>query len=445
MKKLWLALMLCPFMVNAQVTFVEHVVDSSAAAIGINKIVPVDFNLDGLQEVAVSKIGNNNMLYYENMGSNNFSLGNMIDDSINFAVDICSGDFDENGFPDLASFSLFDDSIYIHLSYNGTFGMKRAIAAATFFPIQLHASDLNMDGHLDLLAIDDTVVYIYFNDGMANFSQEVLISESEYYSGNIGDINDDGFPDVILGSVQIFTFLNNGDGTFTKDTRNDALINDFVFEIEITDINNDGYNDLGIYYSNTNPNIDWFENDSSGLFSFGGHITSSADDIKSMRFADINNNGMSDLVTAYGQTGELVWIENLGNGLFATEQVIKSFTILPREVAVSDVDNDGDIDVFCSHINKGLFYFENTNFNSITNEAAYSGAFYPNPARNSVKLTLEKDGSYSIIDMMGKAIVHQQKLVSGENEVRLNLNTGSYILKWFDGATLNSEVLMIIK
>lgn len=434
-----------PSFAFSQASFTEHIVDTSASIIGINKIIPVDFNLDGLLDVAVSKMGPNNILYYENMPNGGFAAGVMIDDSTNFAVDICTADFDGNGFPDLASFSLFNDSIYIHPSYNGTFGSKYAISAPTFSPSQLHAADLNVDGYPDLLAIDDTVVYAYYNDGVGNFTQQVVISETEYYSGNIADINGDSLPDILLGSVKLYTLLNNGDGTFTKDLRNDQLINDFIFQIELADIDQDGDIDMAVYYSNTNSHIDWYENDSTGEFTFAGSITTDANDVNSMRFADFTGNGYPDFVTVYGQTGELVWMENLGTGNFSLEIVLKTYPVLPRQVAVGDVDSDGDIDLFCSHITAGLFYWENNSINLGIVEAGKSPGFYPNPAKETIHLKCKDVGSYSILNSNGETVLSDQRLIPGNNTISLNLSPGFYIVAWQDGIYQFREPLVIME
>ena len=429
MKKILILLsLLLPIVGMAQVTFSEQVVDSSSAAIGINKIVPLDFNMDGYLDIAVTITGVNDLLLYENIPNAAYGQGVVIDNQ-NFAIDLCSADFDANGYPDLASFSLFDDSIYVYLNSNGIFNTKISLTAPSFSPVQLHTYDFNLDGSPDLLAIDDTVTYIYYNDGTANFTRTTLAGDSEYYSGQVTDINGDSLPDVVLGSVGLFTYLNNGDGTFFKDPRNETLINDFVFEIEFSDIDLDGDQDMAIFYSNTNSRIDWYENDSTGQFSLAGSITTSADDVKSMRFADFNSDGLHDFVTTYQQSGALVWMENLGAGMFGPENVLKTYPVLSRQVAVGDVEADGDIDIFFSHNIQGLRVWENNSVSLHVEEMAITTTLYPNPTKSSFSMVCPGVGFFLVTSLDGKIVVPHKDLKPGVNLIRFCLQSGVYVVR----------------
>ncbi len=441
MKKTLLLICL-PFLAISQTTFTETTIDTGPATIGIKKVVPLDFNQDSLVDVAIIRIGQDEIFAYQNNGTG-WGPQISVADSLSFPADICATDVASDGFPDVASVSLFAKNLRLHPNQNGVFGNNQILDSNYIFPNEIFSTDFNIDGWDDLLVVDDTAVYYFENNGIGGYNKNQVAGKTEYYCGGIADINGDSLPDILLGSIKLYTYINNGNGTFTRDTRNEALINDFIFEIELADIDGDGDNDMAIYYGNTNSYIDWYKNDSTGQFSFGGSITSSSNDVKSMRFADFTNDGLPDFVTAYGQTGELVWMENQGAGVFSAENVLKTYSIILREVAVADVDFDGDIDIFCGHNNDGLFLWKN-NLNTISiQENKLAPVLYPNPTEGALHLNCSQPGFYSVTDVNGRKLIENKNLSTGENEIQLKLKPGIYFFTWKEGTKTFSQKIQI--
>lgn len=246
---------------------------------------------------------------------------------------------------------------------------------------------------------------------------------------------------MLLGSVKLYTYINNGDGTFTRDTRNESLINNFIFEIELADIDHDGDEDMAIYYSNTNPNIDWYSNDGTGKFTLAGSITTTANDVHSMHFADFNNDNYPDFVTGYGQTGDLVWVPN-NNGTFGNEIILKTYNLFTYEVAVADADSDGDIDIFCGQHMDGLFLWENLSPHVGIGEIASVSSVYPNPSSGTIFIKNRLNAKLTVFDLAGN-IVHQSQVSSNDQSLDLDLPGGTYILQFTDSQSTTSEKLII--
>ena len=92
--------------------------------------------------------------------------------------------------------------------------------------VELVSGDFNNDGHPDLAAFSSGQTYfkVFINDGNGTFGKGniVNIGIPVYAVGGIGatvvDIDEDGDLDLLVsssGTVDIITFLNDGKGKFT--------------------------------------------------------------------------------------------------------------------------------------------------------------------------------------------------------------------------------------
>lgn len=114
------------------------------------------------------------------------------------------------------------------------------------------ATDMNNDGLLDLVlgSYWSNRVSIYLGNPDGGFSNPVHYGLNGHCNGlTVGDINQDDYPDVVAvrnGSGQpiaVHVFLNNGEGALERSFYHNA--GDHTNnEIYITDINNDGKNDI---------------------------------------------------------------------------------------------------------------------------------------------------------------------------------------------------------
>ncbi len=223
-------------------------------------------------------------------------------------------------------------------------------------------ADVNGDGYPDVLITglnDDfaKIASLYLNNGSGNFTE---VSDTPFIGVEQGavafaDVDGDDDQDVIIagevGSAGHSTqlYLNDGAGVFTQveETPFDEVLN---CSIAFADIDGDNDNDVLI----TGRNISFvstaklYSNDGSGIFTevvdtpFAGVVQSS------IAFADVDNDNDQDLLITGTHLGDKIakLYVNDGTGTFSEMQGTPFEGIFNGSIAISDLDNDNDMDVF---------------------------------------------------------------------------------------------------
>jgi len=184
----------------------------------------------------------------------------------------------------------------------------------------------------------------------------------------IGDVNNDGLNDVVLGlttygqhpnNYSILVYLQNHNGTLDDPIRYsyaDNVTHKEIISIDIGDLNQDGLNDIliglqspvsfskyGIFYQNSNHTLD-------PLVS-----TPVSSRLERVRIGDMNNDGINDIVVCTYQSILLLYQNTAGN--FQQSIITKPF-LFNQSVAMSimeigDMNNDGKNDLV---LNAPAFY-----------------------------------------------------------------------------------------
>ncbi|MDZ7332075.1 MAG: FG-GAP-like repeat-containing protein [candidate division KSB1 bacterium] len=138
-------------------------------------------------------------------------------------------------------------------------------------------ADYDNDGDLDLFITNfgdagPEKNFLYRNDGNNTFTKitdgDVVNDVAYSYGSAWGDIDNDGDLDLFVGNdndgtpgLKNFLYMNNGDGTFTKNTTSVALDSTFTYGVAFADYNRDGFVDLftaregkNILFKNNGPN-----------------------------------------------------------------------------------------------------------------------------------------------------------------------------------------------
>ncbi len=303
-----------------------------------------DVNGDGYDDVIVGEPGiSRAYIFYGGVSMNNVAdvilTGEVGGDSFGGSVS-SAGDVNSDGYDDVIvgdlGFGLGIGRAYI---FYGGAGMNNISdvtmtgeATEDYFgdPVS-SAGDVNGDGYSDVIigaagyeqGIAKT--YIYFGGASMNNTADVTITTvigevPDISASSAGDVNGDGYSDVIIGDFQYSTgtgkasvylggaaMNNTADVTMTGE----ATSNDFGYSVsEAGDVNNDGYDDVIVGARHYGAN-----NKGRGYIFFGNSILDNIADIKmegdnsnnsefgySVSTAgDVNGDGYSDVVVgAYG-------------------------------------------------------------------------------------------------------------------------------------------------
>ena len=324
---------------------------------------------------------------------------------------VAVGDFDNDGYPDLYVTG-YGRAILYRNNHNGTFTdvtAKAGVADEGGWSTSAGWFDYDKDGWLDLVVTNyidwspkanlwcgehkpgyraycnpnnykgqKTKLYHNNHDGTFTDVSEksgVGIPESKGMGVVLADMNNDGWPDIVIANDTWpnFLFLNKHDGTFedaslisgiaaSEDGRYEAGMG-----IDAADVDGDGLPEVYITHLDLELNR-LYHNNGDGSFTdatFSSGIGNTAMLLSGVaaKFIDYDNDGWPDIlqvnsamldnVNLYHSEIQykepLLMYRNLGKGYFAktSDTLGPDFNrpIAGRGLATADFDNDGDMDI----------------------------------------------------------------------------------------------------
>ncbi len=261
-----------------------------------------------------------------------------------------AGEADASGFNDALVLKLHGDPPPPAVPFSGTKNIKTSFDQAN----ALWPADIDGDGDLDVVSagsgpLADRLKWSENTGTDENWITTVIdTGSSAYRSVKTADIDRDGDTDVvacIYGSPGWVLWWQNVDnGTFDFDpARNiieDTLL--FAFDVEIADIDGDGFPDV-VASHNGSSRASWWKNNGDGSFWTEYQIGDTLNGIKGIHIADIDRDGDEDVLTANADNA--TWWENNGDGTGWIGHVIDNNFYNATAVIAADIDGDGDMDV----------------------------------------------------------------------------------------------------
>lgn len=255
------------------------------------------------------------------------------------------GDFNGDGAPDLAVGVPFDGVHILLGDKSGSFAEASALPDNSL-STDLHAVDLNHDGHLDIVALGNVSTggfNVFLGKGDGTFQFPVLQNMGAGFKGYLVDADGDGQPDVlgeltpVFNVKQIVFVKGNPDGTFAPP----LVVGTLPFSIgtvAIGDFNGDGLVDLEVS-NQTGVGILLGQ---PGL-SFGSTITSLSGGTLlpfpgAPAQADFNKDGHLDL--AIPSDGGIVLLMGKGDGSFQSVAQVYDVGNPVTTIAVADFNSD---------------------------------------------------------------------------------------------------------
>lgn len=226
--------------------------------------------------------------------------------------------------------------------------------------------DFNKDGKIDIFFANDGMPprynYFFRNDNLNTFTNVAysigLVDSSSTLCLAAADFNNDGFPDIFLGTQSNpgfgttgIMYKNNGNGTFTDvTTQCGVTTNYYTWGAEWGDYNNDGFMDL--YLASTTGFNQLYKNNGNGTFTDVSTQMGLNDGGSSYScgWADIDNDGDLDLYVAKGQNVSDVMYRN-DDSIFTNVTTQVGMGDLRHSSCVSwgDYTNDGFLDLYLNN------------------------------------------------------------------------------------------------
>ena len=214
------------------------------------------------------------------------------------------------------------------------------------------AIDVDGDGDRDLVVAfggeDDFLVWYESNSSGELTPREIPKTISNINSISGSDLDGDGDQDLVVSSSGSIAWFENNGETVPTFTQRSFIADNVVFEFPpqfhyVIDLDNDS--DMDVIYGSTNGNlIAVFENDGNSIPSFGVQLVSDQiDSPNAVAAADINDDGLIDILVSSGATDTVFLLENSGDGF--VQQTLTTSQISPLSLGTRDFDEDGDLDV----------------------------------------------------------------------------------------------------
>jgi hypothetical protein len=234
----------------------------------------------------------------------------------------------------------------IHLIHDYTHGTS-----------SVYVCDLDNDGDLDVVGavLEDNQMVWWRNEGGYPIAWTKFVIGTNFFqafSVYAADLDNDGDQDVIGASGagdEIAWWSNNGGNPiqWTKHTIRTGY--DFAHEVYAHDLDEDG--DMDVFGASTNLNlISWWRNDGGNPVQWTEQtIGSNFAGAKSVRVADLDDDGDNDVIGACLNGNKVNWWRNDGGEPIQwIEFNIDSYLTGAHRVQVIDLDGDQDLDILAA-------------------------------------------------------------------------------------------------
>ena len=367
---------------------------SDQAAAGLNGLVGLatvlDFNLDGIPDLIVQIQQGIAGVLYSFAGNGSSSFTQVATLSTSGPIQLVTGDFDHDGFPDMAGPSGLEPSeiLYFFGDGHGNFTIHPVVGPEGQYVV---VGDFNGDGLSDVV-IPDRFNFVSLSLGRKdrNFPSPLALSPATMTEISTGDINGDGLPEIFVGG----DLINNVPGTVFQNLGNSSFqfaANTDPSSFMVADLNSKGVVDL----LGGNANLEIWPN--NGTFNFSSAPITFTQPTANIAVSDMDGDGLADVVSAceYAQCPGQIFYNN-GSYQFTPVTV----TNLSWPYVIGDFNGDGKPDIATggsTYLNGGNRSFQATsNGLPLTDGALVAVGDFNGDGKDDIALNLPGDTVISI-------------------------------------------------
>jgi hypothetical protein len=274
---------------------------------------------------------------------------------------LATGDLNGDGKPDLVIANIGDSTISIlqNVSDPGAVVFAPKIdLVGKFSPQRIILADINGDGKLDIavLSKDSNMVTLFKNTRIGN--QISFNLKANFATGlspqnmEIADIDSDGNPDIVVANtgentISILKNQSSSSGGFSFIPRINFAAGNSPQGLAIADIDGDQRVDI-VTTNYASGSFSAFRNSSVGYAVALDPKIDFATGVgpQSIAVADVDKDGMPDMIIANKLSGTLSVIKNMSSGSISfAPKVDVAVGLAPINVSVGDLDGDGTPDI----------------------------------------------------------------------------------------------------
>ena len=367
-----LAALMVSSLIHAQESMMLRNNGSPATGIAINR---GDFNNDGIIDlVTANSSATNSVSVYLGRADGTFAVP-ITTATGHVANDLAFGDFNNDGKLDVAVSTIDSNTVQILLGNgDGTFTVGDTILLDAV-PASITTSDFNNDGKMDLavgIGVSNqsgatNEVVILQGDGAGHFAKVNTLnfgtSIGLVTKVRVGDFNADGKVDIaVLTQQAVDALTGNGDFTFAAD-----VVAQYVQtnDMNTGDMNQDGFTDILVSWFDTAGGLSGGMDEFLGMpgignFTLHGLIPSSTtyESPRQIIAADVNGDGINDVVglddDSTAANGVYVWTCNGEGSCNPTPTKFIYSTDRDKQALVAgDFNRDGKIDFAATEVSNG--------------------------------------------------------------------------------------------
>ena len=197
---------------------------------------------------------------------------------------------------------------------------------------------------LDAFVVNYSTDAVLTNDGSGNFSVHQSVNSGPVGDAvALGDLNEDGYLDAVLGNFSAVdtVWLNDGSGTFYANGSVPSLFGNYTRAVALGDINDDGHLDAA--FANSNFGLRYALGDGSG--GFGSQTTLYGGSGVDVALADVNGDDQLDALLL-NSSGVTVFLNDGSGNLTSGHGPAFGGLFAPKHLAVADLNEDGYTDLF---------------------------------------------------------------------------------------------------